>query len=431
MAFITIAGENKFAQKQAANQPINITHFVLANIAGLGAEPANRIEALPDTGDIVATRAVTQSGYVNANVVVYSLVMDSTVGDFDFNWLGLITNENVLVSVSHLQEVIEKRKTDGATQGNNITRNFAVRFQGMQALDGIDVPAETWQIDFTQRLLEIDERERLSNLDRFGLAAFYGDSFKVSHVSGSTYALAAGVAYVAGIRCESAAAINVTATPLPKAIWLDVSLQGDISGVEAVFVATASSAALVDFTDGLGFKHYLFKVAAIAGDGAITDLRPPALMPQAFVKNSNVSEQILDYSVFGQALVDGELFEFPVQTVELQNIPAGAKTALVRILLNINNGDNLSNTLAIRKNASEAWTIKSTVDPIGYLNATTAVEGENYVVIPVIFDTATGSFQVRIQHNPAGFAFGRAILPIDLAVSIWQEGFWVDIERWW
>ncbi|MEQ1636722.1 MAG: phage tail protein [Methylococcales bacterium] len=280
MAFITIAGEQLIAVKQGAGQALVVQNFVFANIPGLGIEPANRIEALPPAGQIVDTKAVTHQGYVNANQVVFSLSLDSTVGDYDFNWVGLKSAEGTLVACEHIP-LTQKRKTAGTVPGNNLTRNFLMAFSGAAATTAIAVPAATWQIDFTTRLLQIDDRERLSNLDDYGTAAFYGTGFNVSLASATTYNIAAGVAYVSGIRCEKTALTALNVGTLPKGIWMDVSLQGNINGVAPVITFTASSTALANNTDGLGFKHYLFKIADIAASGAITDLRPGVTATQA------------------------------------------------------------------------------------------------------------------------------------------------------
>lgn len=274
MAFITIAGEQLIAQKQGASQVLQITHFVLANIAGLGAEPADRIEAMPAAGNIVDTQVVTHQGYVNANQVVYSLALDSTIGDYDFNWVGLKAAGGELVACAHIPTQL-KRKTVGAVAGNNLTRNFLVAFSGITATTAIAVPASTWQIDFTTRLLQIDERERLSNFDNYGQSAFFGNGFKVSLQSGSTYAIAAGIGYVGGIRCEQLATVNINITGLPKSVWIDASLQGDINGVSAVFSFSATAATLTDYTDAQGFKHFVARIADIGAGGAVIDARPP------------------------------------------------------------------------------------------------------------------------------------------------------------
>ena len=271
MGFITVSGENQLAAKSVSND-LNVVSFVLANINGLGAEPVDRIESMPAGGDIVATLPVTKSGYVNTNQVVYSLVMDSSLGDYDFNWVGLVDDEGVLIAVTYTP-LIEKRKTAGAVPGNNLTRNFLVARSGIQATTAIAVPAETWQIDFNARLHGIDERERLSNFDLYGHDSFINDGWKVVRQGATTtYDLSVGLGYVGGIRSDNAALQQVTANPLDS-VWMDVSLQGDISDVSAVISFVVDAAIQNDYTDGLGFVHYLTKIADIAADGSVTDLR--------------------------------------------------------------------------------------------------------------------------------------------------------------
>ena len=274
MGFITISGENQIANKQGNSETLNITHFVLANIDGLDVnnEPVNRVEAMPAAGDIMDTLPVTKQGYVNTNQVVYSLVMDSAIGDYDFNWVGLIDDEGVLVAVTYTP-LIQKRKTAGAVPGNNLTRNFLIAFSGIQATTAIAVPAETWQIDFNARLHGIDERERLSNYDIYGHEGFLGDGWKLERVgTSSTYNVLPGVGYVGGIRIAETLTQQVTATG-PKSVWLDVSLQGDISDVTAVVDFVIDAVSHNDYTDGNGFKHYLTKISDIAANGDVTDVR--------------------------------------------------------------------------------------------------------------------------------------------------------------
>ena len=275
MSFITVAGEQLIAQKQGANQPMIITEFVLAYIDGLGAEPSNRIEAMPDVGDIVYSHALTRQGYINANQVVYSLVMDSTVGTFTFNWVGLKAQGGELVAVAYQDPQI-KSASSGGVPGNNLTKNFLLAFSGAQATTAIDVPAETWQIDFTTRLLQVDDRERLSNFDIYGQSAFFGDYFKVAFVSGNTYKITNGFGYVGGIRVYIPDDLNITATGLPKSVWVDASLQGNINGLEYAVAFTVTSSTLVDYVDSLGYKHYVAKLADIVSAGSVIDTRPIA-----------------------------------------------------------------------------------------------------------------------------------------------------------
>ncbi len=273
MAFITILGENQIAAKQGAELTLNMANFVLANITGLGSEPVDRIEAMPAGGDIVATLAVTKSGYVNTNQVVYSLVMDSSVGDFDFNWVGLVDDEGVLIAATYIP-TIQKIANNGATQGNNLTRNFLIAYTGIQATTAIAVPASTWQIDFNTRLWGIDERERLSNLDIYGHEGFFGTAYQVVQQGATTtYDILPGIGYVGGIRVENLITDTVVVATPPAAVWLDVSLEGDISDVSAVVAIVADGAAHTDYVDGNGFNHYVTKIADIAANGDATDER--------------------------------------------------------------------------------------------------------------------------------------------------------------
>ena len=231
---------------------------------------------MPDANDIMATLPVTASGYVNTNQVVYSLVMDSSIGDFDFNWVGLKDEDGVLISVVYIP-LTQKRATAGAVPGNNLTRNFLVAYTGIQATTAISVPAETWQIDFTARLWGIDGRERLSNYDVYGSAAFFDDGWSVVRQGATTsYDVLPGIGYVGGIRIADATTQVITGDGPPKAVWLDVSLQGDISDVTAVVDFVIDNVGHADYTDGNDFDHYLAKIAEVAADGAVTDFRESA-----------------------------------------------------------------------------------------------------------------------------------------------------------
>lgn len=273
MAFITIEGQNKIALQQGNAELLAISHFVLANISGLGAEPADRIETMPSAGNIVDTRPVTKSGYVNANQVVYSLTLDSTIGDYTFNWVGLKDADGVLIAAIYLTDPITKTASSGGVDGNNLVRNFLLQYSGIQATTAISAPASTWQIDFTTRLLQIDERERLSNLDIYGHEAFFSGGFDVTLNSGTVFNVSAGVAYVGGIRCELAIADTFDVGALPNSIWIDASLQGDLTGKDAVMELVASNSVLTDYTDGNGIAHYVAKICDITGGSLVTDTK--------------------------------------------------------------------------------------------------------------------------------------------------------------
>ncbi|RMR68355.1 phage tail protein [Pseudomonas savastanoi] len=284
-ASITLAGEKLIAQKQAANLPLTVARFVLANVPGLNVSgPVNRAGVKPSAAQIVYTANITQQGYVNPNQVVYSLLMGTDIGDFDWNWIGMETSDDVLLSVAYVP-VQQKRKNILPDQiGNNVTRNFLVVFDGAQQLTGIKIDASTWQFDYTARMKGIDERERVSNRDMFGRACFFGAGLQLQKV-GNAYQLNPGVAYVEGVRLQLDAVLPVTVPAVPTKAWLDVVLQRELSDVVASFKVVFGQEAKVDYTDSASARHYLVLLADISGTSSLVDLRPIEAIDSELVKH--------------------------------------------------------------------------------------------------------------------------------------------------
>ena len=273
-ASITLAGESLIAKKQAANAGLKVSRFIFANVPGLNPDgPVDRAAPKPPAAQIVYAQQIPSehAGYVNPNQVVYSAQIGSDIGDWDFNWIGLESAEGILFAVAYVPLQQKRRNIPPLQIGNNLTRNFLVAFDGALALTGITIDASTWQHDFTVRLVGIDERERLSNLDVYGRACFFGSSLQLEKV-GSEYQLKPGTAYVEGIRLVQSAALPVVPPALPAKAWLDVVLQRELSDVVAswkvVFGAEKS-----DYTDAIGVKHYCVAIADLAAAG-VTDRRP-------------------------------------------------------------------------------------------------------------------------------------------------------------
>ena len=174
---MTAAGEALKARLQAEGKPLVIDTFVFAHIPNL--DPTEQLTP----GITVPTEQVVYAypipdeyrAYVNPNQVVYSALLGSDVGDWSFNWQGLVCSEYDTLIAAATFPTLEKRKYSGATgaAGNNLTRNFLLEFSGAKELTGITISADVWQLDFTIRLLGMDERERLSNFDLYG-AVFRG-----------------------------------------------------------------------------------------------------------------------------------------------------------------------------------------------------------------------------------------------------------------
>lgn len=274
-AAITLAGADLIAQKQVAQEGLDVVRFIFANVPGLNHSAAvDRAAGLPPAEQIVHTAIIPaeNKGYVNPNQVVYSVQVGSDVGDWDFNWLGLETAEGVLFAVSYVPLQQKRRNIPPLQLGNNLTRNFLVVFDGAQALTGVTIDASTWQHDFTVRLAGIDERERQSNRDVYGRACFFGSSLQLEKV-GAVYQLKPGNAYVEGVRLQRSAALPVVPQAFPTTAWLDVALQRELNDVVASW-SVVWGAGKVDYVDSAGVQHYCVAIADLPNSNTITDSRP-------------------------------------------------------------------------------------------------------------------------------------------------------------
>lgn len=270
---ITLAFEHWKAQQGATGEPVLLDEFVFANVPGLNPDiPVDRSEALPPVEQIVHRQPVTRTGVVNENGVVYSAVLGADVGDFSFNWIGLLNKASGTLAMIVHAPVQQKLKTAEGQQGNVLTRSFLMEYNGAQAETGINTPAETWQIDFTARMAGMDERQRLENADIYGAAAFFGDGWLVGK-TGNQFFVNKGTGYVAGLRTSLAANQNITVTVKPVKVWLDVCWTGALTSVWNVQSKITVAENLADYVQN-GIQHYVFAVASIDVNGDITDLRP-------------------------------------------------------------------------------------------------------------------------------------------------------------
>lgn len=253
--------------------------------------PVNRDEGMPAAEHIRHRAAITQAGILNANAVVYSVVLDTTIGDWDYNWIGLVDSKtNTVLMIVHVRTQ-QKLKTRNGQQGNSLTRNLSMQFDGAAEATQINVSAETWQIDFSARLFGMDEAHRLAMRDYYGNAAFLNDGFRVSLANGVA-TVAAGVGYVGGLRArlDAAATLNVSGN---TSIWLDVSRQGAVTGAWENRITLTAAPALADYIDHTGFAHYVARLGEIV-NGQLTDSRPVSPLvdlDNRFLKISDAHEK--------------------------------------------------------------------------------------------------------------------------------------------
>ncbi|EAV7540503.1 phage tail protein [Salmonella enterica] len=270
---ITRAFEQWKAQQGATGEPVLLDEFVFANVPELDPDqPVDRNETLPPAEQIVHRQAVSRKGVVNDNAVVHSVVLGADVGDFSFNWIGLLNKASGTLAMIVHAPLQQKLKTAEGQQGNVLTRSFLMEYNGAQAETGINTPAESWQIDFTARMAGMDERQRLENIDIFGAAAFFGDGWLVGK-SGNQFYVTKGTGYVAGLRTTLAENLNITVTTRPVKVWLDVCWTGTLTSVWGVQSRITVADNLADYVQN-GVQHYVFAVAGIDENGNITDLRP-------------------------------------------------------------------------------------------------------------------------------------------------------------
>lgn len=269
---ITTDFERWKAQEAALGKPVALNEFVFANVPGLDpSKDISRDEKLPPAGQIVHRQAVNKAGLASENAVAYSVTLGTDVGDFVFNWIGLINKESgTLAMITHAPEQRKIKTVDGV-QGNVLTRSFLLEFNGAATETQITTSAETWQIDFTARLAGMDEIQRLANRDIYGAAAFFGDGFLVTKAA-EQYRVTPGTAYIEGLR-GTLEEITTFNNLRDTKIYADFTFQGNLVSKWQTFVKVTTAKTLAHYQDAAGFQHYVAVIAEIDQNGNITDKR--------------------------------------------------------------------------------------------------------------------------------------------------------------
>jgi hypothetical protein len=279
---ITSAFEQLKAQQAVTGEAVVLDGFIFANVPNLDiSSPIDPNEAIPPDAQIVHRADVALTGVVNDNAVVYSVTLGTAVGDFDFNWVGLVNKTSNVVAMIVHAPVQSKVANAAGVQGNVLTRSFLMEYDGAKKQTNITTPAQTWQIDFTARLAGMDERLRVENIDVYGAGAFIGDSFLVKR-SGNNYSVTAGAGYVGGLRAKLATDQALTVANKPVKVWVDTSFTGTLTSVWQVSTVVTVADTLADYEKN-DVNHFVFAVAQINADGSVTDLRKNA----AFLKQEN------------------------------------------------------------------------------------------------------------------------------------------------
>jgi len=273
MPVITNAGEYLITQQQQAGEPLIIDQMILANITGLDSNTVpSREQSMPAPADVKIIKPITKDGLLNTNTVVYSTVFPSTDGTFDFNYMGLYSSaHDVIVAVAYVP-LQTKIKTVGTDVGNVITKNFAIEFNAAADITGINISAESWQIDYTARLMSMDKHQRDLIKNIYGPSTFLNDAFKVKFETDKYY-LTAGKAILGGINFDLETDLEIVPGALPQTVWLDVyqetSMMGVLNKHDVVF---NDGTVLVDYVDGV-VEHSLIALGVVNSSVDVVDGR--------------------------------------------------------------------------------------------------------------------------------------------------------------
>ncbi|EDZ4569328.1 phage tail protein [Salmonella enterica] len=404
---ITLAFEQWKAQQGATGEPVLLDEFVFANVPALDPDqPVDRNETLPPAEQIVHRQAVSRKGVVNDNAVVHSVVLGADVGDFSFNWIGLINKASGTLAMIVHAPLQQKLKTAEGQQGNVLTRSFLMEYNGAQAETGINTPAETWQIDFTARMAGMDERQRLENIDIFGAAAFFGDGYLVGK-SGNQFYVTKGTGYVAGLRTTLEENLNITVTTRPVKVWLDVCWTGTLTSVWGVQSRITVADNLADYVQN-GVQHYVFAVAGIDENGNITDLRPKGTLNEQqasdALRKHEQSRNHPDATTREKGFVQLSS-DTNSESESLAATPKAVKAAM----------DNASSRLGKNSNGGDIPDKKQFARTIGAVTSTTITFGESgwFKIATVVMPQATSTAVIKL-YGGAGFNAGS---PEQAAIS--------------
>ncbi|ENU2079426.1 phage tail protein [Salmonella enterica] len=425
---ITLAFEQWKAQQGATGEPVLLDEFVFANVPGLDPDqPVDRNETLPPAEQIVHRQAVSRKGVVNDNAVVHSVVLGADVGDFSFNWIGLLNKASGTLAMIVHAPLQQKLKTAEGQQGNVLTRSFLMEYNGAQAETGINTPAETWQIDFTARMAGMDERQRLENIDIFGAAAFFGDGWLVGK-SGNQFYVTKGTGYVAGLRTTLAENLNITVTTRPVKVWLDVCWTGTLTSVWGVQSRITVADNLADYVQN-GVQHYVFAVAGIDENGNITDLRPKGTLNEQqasdALRKHEQSRNHPDATTREKGFVQLSS-ETNSDSEMLAATPKAVKAAM----------DNANGRLEKNSNGGDIPDKKQFARTIGAVTSTTITLGESgwFKIATVVMPQSTSTAVIKLYggsgYNVGSFeqaAISELVLragngsPVGITATLWRR----------
>lgn len=155
----TNALKSYIAQSVARNETVTFDKIIFAHISGLNDATLANINNMPTVDQIKHTANIQQTGYIADDQVVYSVTLGSEIGDFTFNFVGLINSAKNVLGVAIYTGDIVKTRTKAEEQGNALTRNIILQVNNAKTLTNIQTQAKAWQFDFTDKFLQMKPKK--------------------------------------------------------------------------------------------------------------------------------------------------------------------------------------------------------------------------------------------------------------------------------
>ena len=155
----TNALKSYIAQSVARNETVTFDKIIFAHISGLNDATLANINNMPTVDQIKHTANIQQTGYIADDQVVYSVTLGSEIGDFTFNFVGLVNSAKNVLGVAIYTGDIVKTRTKAEEQGNALTRNIILQVNNAKTLTNIQTQAKAWQFDFTDKFLQMKPKK--------------------------------------------------------------------------------------------------------------------------------------------------------------------------------------------------------------------------------------------------------------------------------
>lgn len=269
--FITVAtGQTPLANGKLADK------ILFANIDGLdvtSTPPAS--ETIP--AELVDIVDISQWSATNADTMIFTAVLESSFGDYEFNWLGLYNSEHdVLIQVAY-----EPTQTKIATSGQNIgtvlAKTMALQIKGGAAIFNMQESAQSWVFDFTGRQRTAEQIQRDAMRGVYGSGTYVTNAGQVTKGE-SVYEVTTGAAIIDGLRVEIPAtdtAIASDTAPENYPFYIYATVAQTITGnsVENTVEIETSQTTLDDYTGTHGEEFARVLIATLTDENTITDNR--------------------------------------------------------------------------------------------------------------------------------------------------------------